>query len=100
MMDDSVTVTATGTRTASGAASAGTTIPLCSSGEVPRYIIVSATAAAHFRLGAGAQTSVNTDLMIQPGDARIMSVPSGYTNYACIQAVAAGVVQVSPLENM
>ena len=99
-MDDFVTVTVTGSRTACGAASAGTTIPVCSSGEIPRFVIVSATAAAHFRMGAGAQTAINTDLMIQPGDARTMQVPSGINNYACIQAVAAGVVQVSPLENM
>ena len=99
-MDDSVTVTVTGTRTASGAASAGAALPVMSSGEIPRYIIVSATVAAHFRIGVGAQTAVNTDLMIQPGDARTVHVPSGVTHYACIQAVAAGVVQVSPLENM
>lgn len=94
-----VTVVATGKSQATGAASAGGTLPNDQSGNVPRYVIVSATLPAYFRMGAGAQTAVAGDLMIQPGDARIMSVPLGFTNFACIQVAAAGVLQVSPLEN-
>ena len=95
-----ITVTATGVSQASGAASAGGTLPNCSSGEKPRYIRVAATAAACFRMGAGAQTAVATDLQVQPGDAVILQVPTGVTNFAVIQVAAAGVVQISPLENM
>lgn len=95
-----ITVTVTGVSTATGAASAGGTLPNCSSGEKPRYIRVAATAAACFRIGAGAQTAVATDLQIQPGDSVILQVPTGVTNYAAIQVSAAGVLQVSPLENL
>jgi hypothetical protein len=95
-----ITVTATGVSQASGAASAGGTLPSCSSGEKPRFIRVAATAPACFRMGAGAQTAVATDLQVQPGDAVILQVPTGVTNFAVIQVAAAGVVQVSPLENM
>jgi hypothetical protein len=95
-----VTVTATGKQQASGAASAGSTIPNMSSGEVPRYIRVAATAAACIRLGAAGVTATVNDTQVQPGDALIMHVPGGATNFAVIQVSAAGIVQISPLENM
>ena len=98
-MDDFITVTVTGKSVASGAASAGTTIPLDSSGNLPRFIRVAATNPACFRMGAGTQTAVITDLQIQPGDSEILHVPQGVTNFAVIQVSAAGIVQVSPLEN-
>ena len=96
----SITVVKTGVQQASGAASAGTTIPTCQSGEVPRYIRVAATAAACIKLGIAGVTATTADLQVQPGDAVIMHVPSGMTNFAVIQVSAAGLVQVSPLENM
>lgn len=99
-MGSGITVATTGKSQATSGASAGATLPNASSGEVPHYVIVSATASAYFRMGSGAQTAVAGDLMIQPGDARILSVPVGYTNFACIQVTAAGVLQISPLENM
>lgn len=95
-----VTVVKTGVQQASGAASAGGALPTMQSGEVPRYIRVSATVAACIRIGAGAQTAVVTDMQVQPGDSAIMHVPSGFTNFAVIQVVAAGIVQISPMENM
>jgi len=94
-----VTVTNTGIQLASGAASASGTIPNDSSGNKPNYIRVAATAPACVRLGKTSATAVNTDLQIQPGDAVIMQVPKGYDTIACIQVSAAGIVQVSPLEN-
>jgi hypothetical protein len=96
----SLTVMSTGSTTATGAASAGAAIPNGLNGVIPRYIRVSATAACTFRIGAGAQTAVTTDLLIQPGDAVVLHVPGGITNYAAIQVTAPGVVQVSPMENM
>ena len=98
-MDDFVTIVKTGVQQASGAASAGTTIPTAQSGEVPRYIRVAATAAACIRIGAGAQTAVVTDVQVQPGDALTMAVPRGFTHFAVIQVSTGGVVQISPLED-
>lgn len=95
-----ITVLATGVSQATSGTSAGGSLPNCLSGEKPRFIRVAATAAACFRMGAGAQTAVTTDLQIQPGDAVVLQVPTGVTNFAVIQVSAAGVVQISPLENM
>lgn len=90
---------ATGVNITTGAVSAGTTIPLSSSGAVPRYIRISATAAACVRIGTGAQTAVATDLLIYPGDALVIAT-LGCTHIAAIQQAAAGVVQVSPVEDI
>lgn len=98
-MDDFITVTKTGVQQASGAASAGSTIPLAQSGEVPRYIRVAATAPACIKIGPGAQTATTGDLQVQPGDAVTLAVPRGCTNFAVIQVSAAGLVQISPLED-
>jgi hypothetical protein len=98
--NNAITVTKTGVTQASGAASAGGALPTMSSGEIPRKIRIAASAAACVRIGVGAQTAVATDLQVQPGDAVILNVPQGYTNFAVIQVAAAGVVQISPLEDM
>lgn len=97
--EGAITVTKTGVNQATSGVSAGSTLPTDSAGNVPRYIRVSASAAAYFRIGVGAQTAVSTDMMVQPGDAVVMHVPSGMTNFACLQVAAAGVIQVSPMEN-
>lgn len=98
--ENAICVIATGKSQASGAASAGTTLPTTFSGETPRYIRVAATVPACFRLGWGSlPTAVSTDLQIQPGDAVILST-NGASHFAVIQVASPGVVQVSPLENM
>lgn len=99
-MDGFIAVTATGVSQATSATSAGGTLPNCQNGTAPRYIRVAATQPACFRMGVGAQTAVTTDLQVQPGDAVILQVPNGVTNFAVIQVAAAGVVQISPLENL
>ncbi len=103
-MDGAITVSSQGSTTGISIATSGTsasaTIPNMSTGELPRFIRVAATAAACVRLAAsGTPTAVTTDLQVQPGDAVILSV-NGNTKIAAIQVSAAGVVQVSPLENM
>ena len=95
------TITSGGVQIVTGAASATATLPLMSSGQVPRYIRISATVAACVRLFPPAGGSaVNTDTQVQPGDSLIVSVPDGITKISAIQQSAAGIVQVSPLENM
>jgi len=97
--EGAVVVVATGVNITTSAASASATIPLMSSGEVPRYIRITASTGAYVRIGNGTPTAVNTDMMVQPGDAVIIAVCNS-TKIAALQVTAAGVVQVSPLENM
>lgn len=93
------TITVTGTTITTGAASASASIPNASSGQKPLYIRVVATAAAYVRLGKTTATAVAGDALVQPGDGLVLST-NGLDTIAAIQVAAAGVVQVSPLENM
>ena len=96
---DYITVTTTGVSITTGAASTGGALPTASSGEIPRYIRIAASAAACVRIGVGAQTAVATDMLVQPGDAVVITVPRGCTHVAAIQLTAAGVVIVTPVED-
>jgi len=95
-----ITVVATGVQIASTSSSSSTNIPVCLSNEIPRYIRVAATAPACVKLGTTTATATTGDMQVQPGDSQIMQVPSGYTKIAVIQVSGAGIVQISPLENM
>jgi hypothetical protein len=76
------------------------TIPNTQAGTKPRFVRVAATAAAHVQLFKdGAGTATTADTLVQPGDAITLAVPNGLTNIAAIQSAAAGLVQVSPLED-
>jgi hypothetical protein len=97
---DFITVAATGVNIATSGTSASATIPNALSGQIPRYVRVSASAAAYIRIGKTTATAVTTDMMVQPGDAVVIHIPNGIDKIATIQVAAAGVVQVSPLENM
>lgn len=96
--ENAITVAATGVAMATTGTSANATIPLDSSGNVPKYIRISATVAATVRIGSGTPVALTTDLLVQPGDAVILAT-SGCTKVAAIQVSAPGVVQVSPMEN-
>lgn len=99
MAHDFITVSKTGVQLASTGTSNGALIPFGSAGDVPRLIRIAATVPACVRIGFGAQTAVVSDLQIQPGDAVCLST-NGATHIAVVQVSSAGVVQVSPLENL
>ena len=90
---------ATGVSITTSATSANATIPNSSAGVLPRYIRISATANAFVRIGSGAQTAVATDMLVQPAESVILAV-NGNNNIAAIQQLAAGIVQVSPVEDL
>lgn len=98
-MDNFITVAATGISLATTATSASAALPNMSSGELPRYIRIAATAPACIRLGKTTAIAAATDLQVQPGDAVTVST-NGHDRIAVIQVTGPGVVQVSPLENM
>lgn len=94
-----ITVTATGANVTTGAASASAAIPVAASGEVPRYVRIAATVAAHVRLGVVGVTALATDMLLMPNDSVVVAVPRGLTHFAAIQDTAAGAVNVTPLED-
>jgi hypothetical protein len=96
---DYLTIVKTGANIATGAASANVPIPTAQSGEIPRYVRVIATAAAHVKLGTAGVAAVAADLMVQPADSVTLVVPRGMTHIAAIQDTAAGTVNIVPLED-
>lgn len=86
-----VVITFTGT-------SAGVAIPTDSSGTLPKYIRVAASAACYVKIGPTAPTAVAGDALVQPADALILKT-HGYGFIAAIQVAAGGTVQISPLED-
>jgi hypothetical protein len=93
------TVFVTGIQLVTSATSVGSAIPIDSSGGIPRFIRIAATAPAAVRIGAGPQSALVTDLQVQPGDAVVIST-NGATHIAARQVSGPGIVQVSPLENL
>lgn len=100
--DDFLTIMAPGISVASGAStSAVTAIPkTLGNSNFPTKIIVRATQAASIRLGVAGVVATANDTMVQPGDAVRLRVPLGVTSFAVIQQTTAGVVQVSPVEDI
>ena len=94
-----ITVTSTGVQLATSAVSASAAIPNDSAGNIARYIRIAATVAACVRIAKTTATAVTTDMQVQPGDSVIIST-NGCDRVAAIQVAAAGIVQVSPIENM
>lgn len=95
----SLQINATGINVAISGTSNGSALPNDSSGQLPDYVRISVSAAAYVRLGADAQTAVSTDMMVHPAESVI--VPTlGRTHIAGLQVTAAGVMQVSPVEDV
>lgn len=93
-MDRMVFDFASGVTQASGAASASFTLPANAAGKNNTYY-VTASVAARFRVGAGAQTAVGTDPVVQPGFPLLIVAPTGADTMAVIQETAAGSVTVN-----
>jgi hypothetical protein len=94
-----ISVSNTGIQLAASGVSAGAMIPYGSAGDVPRLIRIASTVAACVRIGYGSQTALVTDLMVTPGES-IVCTTAGASHIAVIAQSTAGVVQVSPLENL
>lgn len=94
-----ITVTTVGANITTGAASARVALPVSQSGEIPRLIRVVATANARIKIGTSAVAAVAADMLVQPNDSIIMTIPQGITHIAAIQDTATGTVSVTPLEN-
>jgi hypothetical protein len=98
---DAIHVVKTGAIIATGAASVNVAIPTASSNPplLPYYVRVSATTASYIKIGKGAQTAVAGDLMVQPGESVILATGPNIDNIAALQVLAAGTVQISPMED-
>lgn len=95
-----LTVTAVGASFSTSGTSASVAIPNASDGNKPRFIRVAARNECYVKLGTSGVAATANDILVQPADSVILSVPLGITHIAGIQGAAAGLVNVVPLENI
>ena len=98
-MDDSLQIFKTGANISFTGTSASVAIPTAQDGNVPRYVRVAATQACYVKIGTSGLTAAAGDVLVQPADAVILCT-NGCTHIAAIQVSAAGICQISPVENL
>lgn len=87
---------ATGATITVAGTSASAAVPNDTSGNRAKWIRIAATTACYVRIGTGAQTAVNTDMIVQPGDAVVIRTVGD--TVAALQVTAGGVCNITPLE--
>lgn len=98
MYDDALQIFTTGATLVTGATSAAVALPTNSAGSIARVIRVSAINACYAKIGASTVVATNADILIQPADAVVLTVPRGATHIAGIQDAAAGRLNVQAIE--
>ena len=84
---------------ATGAASARTALPTDGSGKIPNYIRVAARNECYVKVGDSTVVATANDILVQNADSATLRLGKGDTHIAYIQGVAAGQVNVCPLDN-
>lgn len=93
-------ISQTGVNQATSGTSATVAIPNTSGGFRPRYIRVTSTADAYFRLGVSAGVvAVAGDTLLKAVEPGLILATMGCTHIAVIQSAAAGLVNIVPLED-
>ena len=88
MIDDAISVIATGSNITTSGTSARVAIPNAASGNKPFYVLVSCTAKAYVRIGDSSVVAAAGDLLLDPTDSKILKV-CGATHIAAIQQASA-----------
>lgn len=78
--------------------STGNTVPTSTDGLKPRYVRFASTGNCFVRIGIGAQTAVNTDMLVTAASPQIVAL-SGCTHWAAIDDGVSVKVNVTPLED-
>lgn len=94
-----IVATAVGFSAATGGTSARSTIPVDGSGNRPNFIRIAARNECYVKIGDSGVTATTNDILVQNADSVIIQVPKASTHIAYIQGVAAGQVNVTPLDN-
>ena len=79
--------------------STGNTFPLASNAAKPRFVRFRSTGTCYIRIGVGAQTAVNTDLMMVVSGVPIILGIGGCTHWAAIDDGVSVKLNVTPLED-
>lgn len=99
MIDNAITILATGVSAATGGASARSAIPTNSAGALPNFIRVSGRNECYVKVGNSTVVATGNDALVQPADSLLLRV-AGNTHIAYIQGTAAGQINVVPLDDV
>lgn len=94
-----ITVSRVGVSAATGATSTRSAIPVDGSGNIPNYVRIAARNECYAKIGDGAVVATTNDILVQNADSVILRVGRGDTHIAYIQGVAAGQINIVPLDN-
>jgi hypothetical protein len=96
--NDALSVAATGAKITVGATSASATIPNMKDGTRARYCRIATAGNCHVRWGQGAQTAVDTDMLLSAGDAAVISTVGSDTVAVIQDGTSTGQFTITPLE--
>lgn len=92
-----ISITGPGASITTSGASASVAIPTTDSSTLPRYVLVTCTAAAYITPGDSAVVATTDDIIIQP-NYPLKLIIAGSTHFAALQVSGAGKVNIIPIE--
>lgn len=99
MYDDALQIFTTGVNATTSGTSASAALPNTQAGTAARIVRVAATQAAYINFGTSSGvTATANNILVQPADAVVLTLPRGSTHFAVIQEAASGKVNVQAIE--
>lgn len=99
MYDDAKVITVSGVTLTTSGTSASAAIPNNSSGLRPNYVRIQVTNYAFIKFGVSGAAATANDILISPNEPEVFAI-SGLTHIAAIQQAAAGVINITAMENL
>jgi len=98
MYDDALQIFQDGASLVTAGTSARVALPVNSAGIAARIVRVAALNACYCKFGDVAVVATANNILIQPADSVVLTVPKGATHIAGIQDAAAGKINIQPIE--
>ena len=99
MFDDSLLIQTTGVNATTSGTSASFALPNTAAASAARVVRVAATQAAYVNFGTSSGVvATPNNILVQPADAVVLTLPRGTTHFAVIQEGTAGKVNVQAIE--
>lgn len=98
-MTEAVQIQASGSTLTTSATSQRVAIPNTASGIKPNYVRVQVTNYQFIKFGDLNVTATSNDILVSPNESELYKV-NGNTHVAVIQQAAAGLFNVTPLEDL
>lgn len=98
MFDDSLLIVTAGVNLTTSGSSTSSALPNTGAGAAARVVRVAATQAAYVNFGTSGVAATTANILVQPADSVVLTLPRGVTHFAAIQEGTAGKVNVQAIE--